>query len=71
MLGSVHRRVVDNQDKIRALAPVTCVMVSLPHTLTSQKVFIKPFCKSQFPHKSVNLSFIITHIKIQLRDLLI
>ena len=25
------------------------------HKLISQKVFIKAFCKSQFPHKSVNL----------------
>ena len=33
-----------------------------------QKVLIKLFCKSQFPHKSVNLSFIITNIKIKLTD---
>ena len=30
--------------------------------------FCKSFCKSQFPHKSVNLSFIITNIKSQLTD---
>ena len=29
--------------------------------LTSQKAFIKSFCKSQFPHTSVNGSFIISH----------
>jgi len=28
----------------------------------SQKVFIKSFCKSQFPQKSVNVSFIITKL---------
>jgi len=35
----------------------------------SQKVFIKSFCESQFPHKSVNVSFIITDIKNELTDL--
>ena len=29
--------------------------------LISQEVFSKSFCKSQFPHKSVDLSFIIYH----------
>jgi hypothetical protein len=29
--------------------------LQIPH-LIPQKVFIKSFCKSQFPHKSVNLS---------------
>ena len=32
--------------------------------LISQKVFIKSFCRSRFPHKSVNLSFIITDTKL-------
>ena len=31
--------------------------------MISQKVFIKSFCKSQIPHKSVNLSFIVTNIQ--------
>ena len=35
----------------------------------AQKVFIPLLCKSQFPHKSVNSSFIITDIKNTLRDL--
>ena len=35
----------------------------------SHKVFLKSFCRSQFPHKSVNLSFIITNIKNKLTDL--
>ena len=37
--------------------------------LISQKVFIKSFCKSQFPHKSVNLFFISVMIKDKLTDL--
>jgi len=37
--------------------------------LVSQKVFIKSFCKSQFPHKSVNLLFILVIIKDNLTDL--
>ena len=35
----------------------------------SQKVFIRSFGRSQFPHKSVNLSFIITDVKHKLTDL--
>ena len=35
----------------------------------SQKVFIKLLCKSQFPHKSGNLSFITTTIQSELADL--
>ena len=31
--------------------------------LVSQKVFINSFCKSQFPHRSVNLSFILVVIR--------
>ena len=37
--------------------------------LVSQKVFIKLFCKSQFPHQSVNLSFIVTNMKDKLTNL--
>ena len=37
--------------------------------LNSQKVFIMSFCKGRIPHKSVNLSFIITHMKNKLTDL--
>ena len=33
------------------------------HALISQTVFIKSFCKSQFPHKFGNLSLIITDMK--------
>ena len=34
-----------------------------------QKVFTTSFCKCQFPHKFVNLSFIITNINNKLTDL--
>ena len=34
----------------------------------SQKVFIQLFCKSQFPHKCVNLSFNITNINNKLTN---
>jgi len=37
--------------------------------LISQKVFVDAFFKSQLPHKSVNLSFIITYEKNKLMDL--
>jgi len=37
--------------------------------LISQKVFIKSFFKSQFPHKSVNLFFILVTMKDKLTDL--
>jgi len=38
-------------------------------SLISQKVFLKSFCKSQFPHKSVNLFFILVIVKDKLTDL--
>ena len=38
----------------------------LRKVLISHKVLIKSFWTSQFPHKSVNLSFIITNIKNKL-----
>jgi len=37
--------------------------------LISQKVFIKVFCKIQFPHESVNLFFTLVMIKDKLTDL--
>ena len=45
------------------------VQVSGSLNLISQKVLIKLFCKSRFPHKSVNLSFLVTNIKNKLTDL--
>ena len=35
----------------------------------SPKVFSESFCKSQLPHKSVNLSLIITNMKNKLTDM--
>ena len=46
------------------LVPDSPTYTHLPptqHTLISQKVFIKSFCKSQFPHTSVKLFFILPH----------
>ena len=46
-------------------------MLSLIATvdLTSPKVMSKSLCKSQFPHKSVILSFIFTYLKIKSTNL--
>jgi hypothetical protein len=38
--------------------------------LISQKVSMKLFCKSQFPHKSVNSFFVLVTMKNELMDLL-
>ena len=38
-------------------------------TLISHRLFLESFCRSQFPHKSVNLSFTITNIKNNMTDL--
>ena len=38
-------------------------------TFISQRVFMRLFCKSQFPHKSVNLFFTFAIIKDRLTDL--
>jgi hypothetical protein len=38
-------------------------------TLVSHKVFLKPFCKSLFLQKSVNLFFILVIVKDKLTDL--
>jgi len=48
--------------QVRAEAPA-------PEALIGQKVFTALFCNSQFPHTSVNLSFIITNIMNELADL--
>ena len=37
--------------------------------VTSQKVSIKSFCKSRFPHKSVDIFFTLVTIKDKLTDL--
>ena len=37
--------------------------------LISLKRFMKPFCESRFPHRSVNLFFILVILKNKLRDL--
>ena len=40
------------------LYAATVATTAAPHQAFSQKVFIKSFCKGQFPHKFVSLSFI-------------
>ena len=37
--------------------------------LIAHKELVKSFCKSQFPHKSVNTFFIVANIKKKLTDL--
>jgi len=53
--------------KVGATAVAPYPQSQIPNFI-SQKVFIKSFGKSQFTHKSVNLSFIITNIKNKLTD---
>ena len=45
------------------------MLLATLNILVSQKVFIKSFCKSQFPHKSVNFIFILVIIKDDLANL--
>ena len=47
----------ESMDVIRRAVPAT------DFALISQRVFVKLFCTSQPPHKSVNLSFTIANIK--------
>ena len=49
--------------------PLYQALEKIPNGFISQKVFIKWFCKSLFPHKSVSLSFIITNTKNTLMNL--
>ena len=46
-----------------------CGMGESRSGLISHKVFEKLFCKSQFPHKSVNFFFILVIVKDKLTDL--
>ena len=48
--------------------PHDCVSLQLRY-IVSQKVLINSFCRSQSPHKSVNLSSMITDIKDTMTDL--
>ena len=50
-------------------APGLRSRASHTHTLIIHKLFIKSFYKSQFPHKSVNLSLLFTNMKNKLTDL--
>ena len=48
---------------------ISLVNISAHRCLILQKVFTKMFCEHQFPHKSVDVSFIITKIRDQLTNL--
>ena len=50
-------------DAIARICKHHAASVDTTQVCTSPKVFILSFCKSQFPHKSVNLSFITTYIQ--------
>jgi len=65
-MAAVRGTVVQTETSPRASNPQT--PNPNPQVL-SQKVFITWFCTSQFPHKSVNLSSIITNMKNELTDL--
>ena len=56
------------QDRTSGVQPADSERIR-GHQLISQKVSIKSFCKSQFPHTSVNLSFSVTDVKDTLIDL--
>jgi len=55
----------ENGSKAKA-APESDLEIFGRCALISQKVFVRSFCKGQFPHKSVDLSFLITIIKDKL-----
>ena len=45
------------------------LLALFPGTLISRRVVLKSFCKREFPHKSVNLFFILVIVKDKLTDL--
>ena len=52
---------------IKIRSPRACA--KRPSIIISHKVILKSFCRSQHPHKSVNLSLTITNLKNKLTDL--
>ena len=67
-----------NKNDFRVLSTRTSIRISLcglaSHVprragLISHKVFLKSFCKSRFPHKSIKLNLILVILKDQLTDL--
>ena len=63
--GRVHRHILAGVEPLPQLSFELRVEYA---ECISQKVFITSFLKSQFPHKSVNLSFIIATMKDKLTD---
>ena len=63
-VGGVVQRVVP-----QPLLPITANQKTPLTDLISQKVIVESFCQRPFPHKSVNLSFIINNVENPLTNL--
>ena len=59
----VARNIKQRGSKLEASAPHAPSAAEGAPVLISHKVFWKSFCKRQFPHKSVNLFFILAIVK--------
>jgi len=59
------------QEQHAQVSPLNPLLKTLNPTsiFISHEVFLKLFCRSQLPHKFVNISFAITNIKNKLTDL--
>ena len=58
--SALGRTILGTEDDIKGMTRDRIVNYIQVRVLISCKVFIKLFCTSQFPHKSVNVSFTIT-----------
>ena len=58
-------RVIEGASNVVIASATWCQWSLWCHTawFISQNLFVKSFCKSQFPHKSISLSFMITHVR--------
>ena len=69
----MQRDVINQIARIRIITEIILADWSPPRiagpVLISQNVSIKSFCKSQFPHKFVNIFFMFVKIKDMLTDL--
>ena len=59
-------KMCESEDHAIAL---TCEVSHVTTTLISHKVIMKLFCKSEFPHKSVDFFVILVIVKDNLTDL--
>ena len=67
--GSSPREVPPNPESITGQVCFSLCFGRSSHKLISHKVLSKSFCKSQFPHRFVNLFFIPVIVKDALTDL--